>query len=57
MKNVAIITLVALGTSLARYAGINNPMSNEKSKTKCCEETKCCPTDLEMKNCCTNSCD
>ena len=54
---MVIIALVAFGTSLAVYAGINDQMTTKKAKTECCDKTKCCSTDLETKSCCTKSCD
>jgi hypothetical protein len=57
MKKVVIIALVALGTSLAVYAGVNNKETTEKAKTECCDKAKCCPTQPETKNCCKKSCD
>jgi len=57
MKKIVVIALVAFGTSLAVYAGINNQETTEKAKTECCDKTKCYPTDLEKKSCCSKSCD
>ncbi|MEE9364743.1 MAG: hypothetical protein V3U92_19255 [Cellulophaga sp.] len=57
MKKMVIITLVVFGTSLAVYAGVNDQKATEKTKTECCDKTKCCPTNLETKSCCTKSCD
>ena len=48
--------MVALGTSLAVYAGVNNQETTQK-KTECCDKTKCCPTQPELKNCYENYCD
>lgn len=57
MKKVVIIALVALGTSLAVYAGVNNQETTDEAKTECCDKTKCCSTESDTKKCCKTSCD
>lgn len=57
MKNAAIVAMVAVGSSLALYAGITQMPSNAKiAQTECCEQTDCCPTG-GSEDCCAIGCD
>lgn len=55
MKKAVIIAFVALGTSLAVYAGMGKGNTTEKAKTECCDKTNCCPDDAG--DCCDNGCE
>lgn len=53
----AIIALVAVGSSLAVYAGINQSKDHvEKAQTECCDKTECCPIS-NPEECCELGCD
>jgi len=57
MRKVAIIAVVAVGTSLALFAGVGNPAaSNQKTQTECCDTSECC---LEggAEDCCDKGCE
>ena len=49
MKKGLILAFVAVATSLALFAGIANKNSseNELTKTACCDQTECCPSNAE----------
>ncbi|MBN8642826.1 MAG: hypothetical protein J0L86_13525 [Flavobacteriales bacterium] len=57
MKKGVIIAFVALATSLAVFAGVNNTKANEKAKTECCDKTDCCLNGTETEVCCDNGCE
>jgi hypothetical protein len=53
MRKAAIIAIVAVGSSLALYAGINLPAAkNQKAETECCNKPGTCPKDIK-ENCCS----
>ena len=54
MKKGAIISFVALATSLAVFAGVGNHNTTQKAKTECCYKSECCPNGTETESCCDN---
>jgi hypothetical protein len=43
MRKTVIVALAAIGSSLALYAGMNQPQGNaKKTQTECCDKTECC---------------
>jgi len=57
MRKAAIVALVAVGSSLALYAGIGQTKGNsQKTQTECCDKIECCPMG-SSEECCELSCE
>ncbi|WP_300353251.1 hypothetical protein [Fluviicola sp.] len=57
MRKTVIVALAAIGSSLALYAGMNQPQGNaKKPQTECCDKTECCPV-VNPEECCESGCE
>lgn len=53
MKKGLIIGFIALATTLAVYAGVEN----QNAKSECCNKSICCPIGTEVEKCCDKGCE
>jgi hypothetical protein len=58
MRKAAIIAVVALGSTIALYAGINQATSKKPdTKTECCSKAGSSSRSGNVENCCIPGCD